>query len=220
MKYSREDLKFIAQGWWARVPAKEKWMPFLPIIKKYFLEAVNKSVPMLAIVAVRTVRWAAVRGINNLDFRLWWTDLLLVLGWILGWMLAEVDQVFYALTCDPAEATCQRVKREMTLKRWKSAWKILEETQRERRERPVRNMLTVGVLLVMGIWMATSSASFVGMGMVLGLTGRLYIEAWEGKNYSGWYWVFKREFTSGEHRIFMTIWGVLLFFLTVIIVKG
>ena len=188
------------------MPSKERWLPVVRPVGKYLRIAIDKGMPMLALVAIRTVRFAGMNGISQLGWRIWWTDLLLVLGWLIGWGLAELDHLFYALVCDPQEVSCQRVKREIDLKRWKSAWGILESTKGERQKLPVRNVLTASVLAVTGVWIASSSASFVGLGMVLGLSGRLFMEAMAEKNYQKWYWVFKREFSRVEHRLFMAVW--------------
>ena len=220
MKITAGDIKYVTERWRERLPSKERWLPVVRPVGKYLRIALDKGMPMLAITAVRTVRFAGVNGINRLGWGIWWTDFLLVVGWLIGWGLAELDHLFYALVCDPKEVSCQRVKREIDLKRWKSAWGILESTKGERQRLPVRNVLTVAVLAVTGIWMASSSASFVGLGTVLGLSGRLFMEAMAEKKYQKWYWVFKREFSLTEHRLFMVVWFITLMYqLGVVIVR-
>lgn len=212
MKITTGDIKFVAEKWREKLPAKERWLPVARPVGKYFRLAMDKGMPMLALAAIRTVRFAGMNGINQLGWSIWWTDLLLVVGWLVGWGLAELDHLFYALVCDPKEVSCQRVKREIYLRRWKSAWGILESTRGERQRLPVRNVLTVAVLAVTGIWMATSSASYMGLGAVLGLSGRLFMEAMAEKNYQKWYWVFKREFSLNQHRVFMGGWLLTLIY--------
>jgi hypothetical protein len=218
MKYSFDDVRFVAEKWRRKMPAREKWLPIAGPVGKYLNMAVDKGMPMLAIAALRTVRYAGENGISQLGWRVWWTDLLLVVGWLIGWGLAELDHLFYALVCDPKEVSCQRVRREIDLKRWKSAWGILEATRGERERLPVRNVLTVAVLAVTGVWLASSSASYVGWGMILGLSGRLFMEAVAEKNYQKWYWVFKREFSKLEHRLFMTMWLLTLVYQLAVVI--
>jgi len=159
----------------------------------------------LALAAIKGARLAGLKGFRALGFGFWWINLQLVAGWILGWALADIDNIFYTLTCDPKEETCQRVKREVDLKRWKGAWKILSETAFEREKLPIRNMATAFVVGIMGIWVATSTSSVLAAGLVFGLGVRLVIELWQVKKYQKWYWLFNREFTMTEHQILRII---------------
>lgn len=163
--------------------------------------------PIGAIIFIRLLKGVALKsGIVSIVSG----EGLLALGWILGQILVELDHVFYAGVCNPQELTCQRVKKEVEAKNWKKAWQILQETKGEREKMPVRNMLTVAVILGMGIWIISSNPSFLAMGVLLGMTTRLLGEILAEKNYKKWYWLFAREFNETEHRGFLVAWIAVL----------
>jgi len=195
----------LEKEWWDKVPFKEKMRGMVPVGITMVEQGANRALPILALVAIKAARLVGMGGLNSLSWNFWWMNLQLVVGWVIGWALADIDHVFYALTCDPKGETCQRVKREIDLRRWKGAWKILEFTAHEREKLPVRNIATLLIVGIIGIWIATSSASVIASGLVFGLGVRLVIEMWQTKDYRKWYWLFKREFLWVEHRIISLI---------------
>ena len=130
----------------------------------------------------------------------WLGNVLLAAGWIIGWMMAEGDHLMYALVCDPSSPTCSMVRTYTSIGQWRMAWKTLEATKAERTKLPIRNMLSVLVVTGVGLWVITSSGSFLGSGVVLGLCTRLLLDLWKETDYRKWYWVFAREFSKTEHR--------------------
>lgn len=165
-----------------------------------------KTVPIGLIFAVRV--WGQWQ--DKMFSKLWFGDILLILGWIIGWMVAEADHLFYAAMCNPQELTCQRVRSEIGKRDLKKAWVMLEETKGERSKLPVRNLLTVFVMLGVGLWAVSSSGSPIAAGMVLGFSIKLYSEFLRDRNWDKWYWVFARKFSPAEHRVVKTVWGILL----------
>ncbi len=139
--------------------------------------------------------------------RTWWLDVSLLVGWVLGWALAEADHLIYATMCNPQELTCQRVKAEIDKRQWGKAWQMLQETKLERTRLPVRNILTGFVMTGVGIWIVTSSGSLLASGIVFGFGIRLFSEILFDADYKKWYWVFAREFTDTEHRSLMAAWA-------------
>lgn len=152
--------------------------------------------------------------------RIWFQDLLLLVGWVLGWWLAEADHIFYVLLCAPHEVTGQRVKRELLNKNWSRAWGILKETKDERVKLPIRNVLTGFVMTGVGLWIASSSASLIAAGMCVSLACKLYSEILSDKDYKDWYWPFAREFSKTEHQGLLTAWGVMLVWEWMILLRG
>jgi len=205
MAYTWEEIKFLEKDWWEKVPFKEKIRGMVPIGISMLEQGINRALPMLALVAIKAARLAGMKGLSSLSWGFWWMNIQLVIGWVIGWALADIDQIFYAMTCDPKGESCQRVKREIDLRRWKGAWKILEITAGEQEKLPIRNMVTLLIVGIMGIWVATSSISIIASGLVFGLGVRLIIEMWQTKKYQKWYWLFKREFALMEHKIIRLI---------------
>lgn len=134
---------------------------------------------------------------------MWWLDLNLIAGWIIGWFLAEADHFVYATMCNPQELTCQRVRAEMDKKNWKNAWRMLQDTKFERNKLPIRNVLTLISMTGVGIWVVSSSGSLLASGLVFGFCIRLFSELVTDTGFKKWYWIFAREFSLSEHRGFL-----------------
>ncbi len=172
--------------------------------------------PILLILAVRVFRqWQA--GYLN---RMWTGDLNLLIGWVLGWFLADADHLFYATMCNPQELTCQRVRQEAGKRNWRRMWGILEETKGERTKLPIRNILTAFVMTGVGWWMISSGASLLASGMCLGFSIRLFSEIVTDPDYGSWYWLFARPFSREEHRGLVIAWGSVLIWLFMMLVRG
>ncbi len=134
---------------------------------------------------------------------------MLVVGWAIGHVLAEVDQLFYVAMCNPQELTCQRIRSEISQRNFKNAWGLLQETRFERNKLPIHNVLTGVVVAVLGVWIVSSVGSALASGVVIGLGVRLFVEFLFGDK-KKWFWIFAREFSIGEIRVIGGIWGLLL----------
>lgn len=145
--------------------------------------------------------WGAINYVGNVLF---------VVGWGLGHLLADLDHLFYAYACNPQELSCLRVKNEIANKRWRSAWAMLQATSGERKQLPVHNVLTGLIVAMLGIWTVTSSGSLIASGAVLGLGVRLILDFWQTDDYHKWYWIFAREFSPRENTIVRWVWAALL----------
>lgn len=141
--------------------------------------------------------------------RNWLGSLLLGVGWIIGDLMSEIDQLFYVAMCNPQELTCQRVRSEIEKREWRNAWGILKSTTGERTRLPIHNMLTAMVVAVLGVWIVSSAGSILASGVVVGLGTKLFVEFLFGDKKS-WFWIFTREFSIGEIRVVGGVWGLLL----------
>jgi hypothetical protein len=142
-------------------------------------------VPIVVLVAWGVWRqWGVGGGLKGfLNGWFWVNQVLLVAGWVGGWLLANVE-----------EMPMVRTKLKEYLTEGKPA---------------VKNMLTVAVLLVLGVWVVTSSASLLGCGLVMGMEAALfwyYLQSGQEK----WYWVFARKFSVAEQKMIMLVWLVVL----------
>lgn len=163
-------------------------------------EFLMRSILVAGVVGVRVIR-----GIGGI-----WGNAWLVVGWGIGYVLTEIDDLFYAYICNPGDETCQRVKTHIAAADWRRARDLLVTTRGERQNLPIHNILTGLVVAAVGVWVVSSSGSLIASGAVLGLSVRLFIGALVEKNYQKWYWMFAREFGVAEHRVILGIWGVLL----------
>ncbi len=170
-------------------------------------EQILNWVVLIILVAVRTLRQHLATGLGEIN---WLGNGLLVVGWVIGHGLGELDHVFYALMCNPQELSCTRVRGEIANRRWRSAWRMLKETEAERTRLPVHNVLTGLIVAVMAIWVVTSSGSMLASGVALGLSVRLLLEFWSAADYGKWYWLFARQFSPKEHDVIKWVWGLLV----------
>ena len=163
-----------------------------------------RSLLVLAVLAVRLVR------IKKLTWVLGLANLWLLVGWVIGYWLTEIDDIFYVYISDPMDGTGQKVKALLRVGDLRRARELLVMTRSERQKLPVHNTLTGLVVAVLGIWVITSSGSILASGVALGLTTRLFIGLLLEKDFNKWYWVFAKKFTDKENRIVLMVWGFLL----------
>ncbi|OGC92449.1 hypothetical protein A3D85_00735 [Candidatus Amesbacteria bacterium RIFCSPHIGHO2_02_FULL_47_9] len=165
---------------------------------------------------VGIVGWRLVREIVKLkewdEWRnvAWAGNGLLLLGWVIGYFLPDIDDLFYVYISDPGDKIGNQAKTLLAGGDVRRAWDLLVATRGERKNLPVHNILTGLAVAVAGVWVVSSSGSPLAMGAVLGVTTRMFIGAVIEKNYMRWYWIFAREFSRREHQVVMAVWGVLL----------
>lgn len=159
---------------------------------------------------VRFIVVLGVVGVRLIWHQNWIGETFLVLGWLGGYMLGELDQLFYVAVCGPQELSCQRVRTEFMHKNWRGGWQLLRQTAGERTRLPMHNILTAGVVTILGLWLVTSNGNLFAIGVVTGLAIRLFSEFIADPNYGKWYWLIAREFSSRENRIVTYVWGGLL----------
>ena len=152
------------------------------------------------IVVLATVLGARGQGLSSV-----W----LMVGWVIGYALAEADHLFYVAMCNPQELSCQRIRQKLEIRSWKEAWELIKATSGERTRLPVHNILTGLVVTVLGLWIVSSVGSMLAAGVVVGLGVRLFTEFLTGDK-KKWFWVFAREFSVGEVGGVGGGWGVLL----------
>ena len=175
-----------------------------------------RIIPIGSILAVKVIEQVA----SKVFLRLALLDVSLLAGWILGWMMTELENLLYAMVCDPQEQSCQRVKSEIQKKNWGKLWQVLQETKFERAKMPVRNVLTAFVMTGVGLWVVTSSGSLLASGLVFGFCVRLFSEILADRDYKKWYWVFAREFGESEHKAVLLAWGAGLFWQWFSLIRG
>lgn len=137
---------------------------------------------------------------------LFWQDLILVIGFAIGFMMTELDHWLYALMCNPQELACLRVKSEIKAWRLRSAWAMLKQTESERTKLPIHNALTGLIVAVMGVWLVTSIGNLLAQGLVFGLTVNLLTDFWFDVDHTKWYWLIARPITSTEDKIVKWVW--------------
>lgn len=110
-----------------------------------------------------------------------WQEALLPTSMAVGWVLVEIN-----------------------------GWKEISRMLGSDVKLPIKNVLVGLTIAIVGVFLAYSGASLIGLGMTLGLGWRLWSELlWDAK-WQSWYSLVKREFTRGEHKWVMTAWLAML----------
>src|SRR3972149_5667113 len=107
---------------------------------------------------VGIVGWRLVREIVKLkewdEWRnvAWAGNGLLLLGWVIGYFLPDIDDLFYVYISDPGDKIGNQAKTLLTGGDVRRAWDLLVATRGERKNLPVHNILTGLAVAVAGGW--------------------------------------------------------------------
>ena len=156
--------------------------------------------PPAVIVAVWVLRQVAAMGIELFMKQFLPTATksgLFVAGWVLGWNLVDLDQW---------------VKRAKLTGSWVG---IFDQWKTQ-----IRSIITIVVLVIMGVWLVSSSGSALGWGTVVGLQVRLLADMLQDTDFGSWYTAIARTFTKREHAGVLLAWTGLLLLQGFILLRG
>jgi hypothetical protein len=161
--------------------------------------------PVVVVVGVSVGKWGwrvAKMGWDRIDWGVVLSsalgNVMFVVGWVLGWMLADLDKHLISRV---------KVGGRMVevLSQWPGA---------------VRNVLTLAAMEILGLWVISSASSPLAGGLVFGLMVRLFSEFLTERDYKKWYWVFARDFDESEHKVFRIGLAMLLVIQLFMLVRG
>jgi len=136
------------------------------------------------------------------------------LGVFLGYCLFFADQLVYCYFQAPHELGSQRVKRLFSQKQYQEGFLALLRTQEEREKLIFHSVFFQIVLLVVSLFVLTSSASLLGKGLVLGLLLHSLFDQLEGFREEGqvnnWFWQFKWVPSSQIQMLYLVAIALLL----------
>jgi len=98
------------------------------------------------------------------------------LGALIGSVLPEMDSLVYVFFVNPQELTSQRVIYFLKKRSIISVIKLLVETRFERGILVFHSNTFLITALILGIWLMTSSASYLGKGIVWGMVAHLVVD--------------------------------------------
>ena len=101
---------------------------------------------------------------------------LLILGVLIGCLLPFLDRLIYVFFIGPQELSSQRVAFSLKRGSLVSAIKLLIETRFERQSLIFHSSFFMVIVLALGFWLITSSASFLGKGIVWGMVAHLVVD--------------------------------------------
>lgn len=121
-----------------------------------------------------------------------WQWGLFWLGGFFGLLLYDFDHVVYLLWQAPEEPTSILFKQILRERRGKEAFRLLEQTAGQRTRLVAHSVIFQGCLLVLAFFTVSSTYSFFGQGMMMGLflhsliyQGRLLLA---DQGLASWFW--------------------------------
>jgi len=151
-------------------------------------------------------------GVNLLRWRWDWELVWLWLGALVGTMILDLDQVFYALVIYPEE----KAKEFWRQGRIRALLEYLAETYPQRIKLPFHNAVFQVGFLVFSFWVLTSSGRLFGKGLVMAanlhlLKDEFHLLAKEREEQlRRWlFWPIRHQVSFGEQKIFLILMGVM-----------
>lgn len=103
----------------------------------------------------------------------------LILGGLAGTAVLEADHFLYTLYTKPDEAISAEAREFLDNKRYGYFFNSVMAHREERIELSLHSALFAGVIILLTIFTITSTGSFLGAGLVLGLYLRYLLDAYE-----------------------------------------
>lgn len=120
-----------------------------------------------------------------------------IVGWQFGWLLGDLDKFIGKF-----------FKGNVAITEFMLQWQT-----------GIKNILAVGVLVILGVWMITSNGSFIAWGVVMGIQVRLWYEILLTTDYKKWYLQISREFSMQEHNLVKVVFLIAILFQILLIVR-
>ncbi|GEM_PF-1356897 len=162
----------------------------------------------------------------NFDLGLWLMHLREFLTWLvggfLGWHFLFLDKIVYFYFLHPELPSTQQAKKVME-NHGLRAWLKLMINEKVEEKLTLRSLLFQLVFWVLAIFTVTSTASFLGKGLVMGLGLHLLIEEWQLQLSNPLilnkrlFWQLKRTVSLEEQKYYLGIMTLLFLFLTLLI---
>lgn len=165
------------------------------MIKKELTSHYLVTLAWLVIISLLRWRW-------NLELIWLW------LGGLVGTMILDLDQVFYALLIYPEEEALKFWRQ----RRIKALLEYLAETCSQRRKLTFHNALFQVGFLVFSFWVLTSTGGLFGKGLVMAANlhllkdeFHLFLQGREEELRRWLFWPIKREVSFGEQKVFVVL---------------
>lgn len=151
-------------------------------------------------------------------FRFEWT--LTILWWFLGGLmglgLEYVDRLFYVYVIKPYEQLSQYVRGLVAVGRYRDGLRLLKARKDEQRQLTVKSVLFAVIWVPLAFFVASSTASELGKGFVMGIGLNLLYDIgrdWSnlGKLKYWFFWPIRREVSDTETKLVVGVYtGVFL----------
>lgn len=138
-----------------------------------------------------------------------WELILWLGGAVLGAHLLKIDQLFYVYFVEPQEPLSFQLRQLLRQRKISQTWDLLEQKLAEQTKLATRSFLFQAAWPILALFTLTSTASWFGKALVMGIGLKLLIEEWEnilaGQNISWLFWQIKREIPLKEQKVFLYI---------------
>lgn len=98
------------------------------------------------------------------------------MGVAIGCLLPFLDHLIYIFFISPQELTSQRAAFLLKRRNVINAIRLLMETKSERKNLVFHSDIFLVIILVLGLWLMTSSASYLGKGIIWGMIANLVVD--------------------------------------------
>jgi len=144
---------------------------------------------------------------------LWW-----LLGIMVGFLFVFLDRLVYSLFSNPNETLGLRIKELFGRKKFVEGIRPLLAERYDQKELVMRSAMFLVVWIVLAFFTATSVASFVARGFVLGIGTHLIFDLvydffYEKERLDLWFWQIKRTLEPEEKFWFVAVASVMYIFL-------
>jgi hypothetical protein len=165
---------------------------------------VYAAVLLIYLVVVTLLHWPPV-----------WQMAFFWLGGFFGLLLYNFDHVVYLLWQSPSEEAALKFKELLRQRSFGGMLRLLVETKGERRRLVGHSVIFQAVLVILAYFTLSSTVSFFGKGMVMGLFGYSLIhQGWlfvKGRRLSEWFWQLDLSLTPASEALYYLVLIVLFF---------
>lgn len=165
-----------------------------------------------------------LRILNRLKFfslGLLLDNIYFFLGGLFGWFLLKADRLVDAFFTNPQTQLSYQIRHLVKNRQFLKLLSTLEERKLEQNRLAFRSAIFQVVWLVLAFFTLTSTSSFFGKGMILGLGFHLLFDEWKDYIYKGvsyvrdWlFWQIKRKVSIEETKVFLYVVTGCFVFLT------
>lgn len=116
--------------------------------------------------------YLGVLSLLKFGFNFYWQELLVLIGGCLGIFLLEVDYLLYAFVTRPDDPLSFKAQESLRIKNYKGVYRDIEEIKKQGKEFILHSYLFGPVIFVLTLFALTSSGSYLGVGLTMGMFWR------------------------------------------------
>jgi len=145
----------------------------------------------------------------HFGFTFYWEEILVIMGGVAGLFLLDLDYFLYVFYVRPDDPLSFKAKDLFQKKDYRGMLGVIKEVSQTGYEFTLHSALFGPVIFILGVFVLTSSGSFFGAGLILGIFLRYIWDSWElqRKNPTELnkklFWQIKTEVSLQTQKIFL-----------------